>query len=37
MEKKEIRILSRKSDLAKIQAKLVGYELQRKLPNISTF
>ncbi len=35
MEKKEIRILSRKSDLAKIQAKLVGFEFQRKFPNIN--
>ena len=34
MEKKEIRILSRKSDLAQIQAKLVGFEINRKFPNI---
>jgi len=34
MEKKEIRILSRKSDLAQIQAKLVGSEINRKFPDI---
>ena len=34
MKKKEIKILSRKSDLAQIQAKLVGFEINRKFPNI---
>ena len=31
----KIRILSRKSDLAVIQAKLVGLNLQKKFPNLS--
>ena len=30
MEKKEIKILSRKSDLAQIQAQLVGFEINKK-------
>ena len=34
MEKKEIKILSRKSDLAQIQAQLVGLEISRKFPDI---
>ena len=34
MEKKEIKILSRKSDLAQIQAQLVGLEINRKFPDI---
>ena len=34
MEKKEIKILSRKSDLAQIQAQLVGLEINKKFPNI---
>ena len=34
MEKKEIRILSRKSDLAQIQAKFVGFELNKKFPTL---
>tara|TARA_B100001123_G_scaffold370677_1_gene433209 strand:- start:498 stop:2024 length:1527 start_codon:yes stop_codon:yes gene_type:complete len=34
MEKKEIKILSRKSDLAKIQAQLVGSEISKKFPNL---
>ncbi len=34
MEKKEIRILSRKSDLAQIQAQFVGSEINRKFPDI---
>ena len=34
MEKKEIKILSRKSDLAQIQAQLVGYEINRKFPDL---
>ena len=34
MEKKEIKILSRKSDLAQIQAQLVGMEINRKFPNL---
>ena len=34
MKKTEIKILSRKSDLAQIQAKFVGLELNKKFPDI---
>ena len=34
MKKKEIKILSRKSDLAQIQAQLVGFEINKKFPDI---
>ena len=35
MEKNNIRILSRKSDLAQIQAKLVGLEIKHKFPHLN--
>ena len=35
MEKSNVKILSRKSDLAQIQAKLVGIELEKKFPNLN--
>ena len=34
MKKTEIKVLSRRSDLAQIQAKLVGLEISRKFPNL---
>ena len=34
MTKQQIRILSRKSDLAQIQAQLVGLEINKKFPDI---
>ena len=34
MEKKEITILSRKSDLAQIQALEVAFEINKKFPDV---